>query len=78
MRAVCWAGRNKVEVRDVPDPAIMNRRDAIVRVSSAVLHGPMVEPHVNVWPDDLLARRGALHVVKAERHSIFFEQRIDP
>ncbi|MFB9196555.1 hypothetical protein ACFFWA_26575 [Actinomadura verrucosospora] len=34
MRANTWAGRNKVEVRDVPDPTILNRRDAIVRITS--------------------------------------------
>jgi len=29
MRANCRAGRNEVEVRDVPDPGILNRHDAI-------------------------------------------------
>jgi threonine dehydrogenase-like Zn-dependent dehydrogenase len=39
MRANTWAGRNKVEVRDVPDPTILNRRDAIVRVTSTAICG---------------------------------------
>jgi len=39
MRANCWAGRNQVEVRDVPDPGILNRRDAIVRISSTAICG---------------------------------------
>ena len=39
MRANCWMGVNKVEVRDVPDPAIRNRRDAIVRVTSTAICG---------------------------------------
>ena len=39
MRATCWAGRNKVEVRDVPDPSILNRRDAIVKVTSTAICG---------------------------------------
>ena len=39
MRANCWAGRNKVEVRDVPDPGILNRRDAIVRITSTAICG---------------------------------------
>ena len=30
MKATCWMGRNTVEVRDVPDPTILNDRDAIV------------------------------------------------
>ncbi|MEN3359255.1 MAG: hypothetical protein V7637_3237, partial [Mycobacteriales bacterium] len=39
MRANVWAGRNKVEVRDVPDPTILNSRDAIVRVTSTAICG---------------------------------------
>jgi threonine dehydrogenase-like Zn-dependent dehydrogenase len=39
MRANCWMGRNTVEVRDVPDPAILNRRDAIVKVTSTAICG---------------------------------------
>ena len=39
MRANCWAGRNQVEVRDVPDPGIINRRDAIVRITSTAICG---------------------------------------
>ena len=32
-------GRNDVAVRDVPDPVIMNARDAIVRVTSTAICG---------------------------------------
>jgi threonine dehydrogenase-like Zn-dependent dehydrogenase len=39
VRAVCWTGRNSVEVLDVPDPSIMNDTDAIVRVSSTAICG---------------------------------------
>jgi len=39
MRANTWAGRNKVEVRDVPDPKILNKRDAIVRITSTAICG---------------------------------------
>ena len=39
MRANCWMGVNKVEVQDVPDPTIRNRRDAIVRVTSTAICG---------------------------------------
>ncbi len=39
MRANCWMGRNSVEVRDVPDPTILNDRDAIVRVTSTAICG---------------------------------------
>jgi threonine dehydrogenase-like Zn-dependent dehydrogenase len=39
MRALCWEGRNKVQVENVPDPKILNDRDAIVRVSSSAICG---------------------------------------
>ena len=39
MQAVCWMGRGEVEVRDIPDPQILNSRDAIVRVSSTAICG---------------------------------------
>jgi NADPH:quinone reductase-like Zn-dependent oxidoreductase len=39
MRATCWTGTTSVEVQDVPDPKILNPRDAIVRVSSTAICG---------------------------------------
>jgi threonine dehydrogenase-like Zn-dependent dehydrogenase len=39
MKATCWMGRNHVEVVDVPDPTILNPRDAIVRISSTAICG---------------------------------------
>jgi threonine dehydrogenase-like Zn-dependent dehydrogenase len=39
MKAVCWQGRHKVGVERVPDPAILNPRDAIVRVTSTAICG---------------------------------------
>lgn len=39
MRATCWMGKGHVEVLDVPEPQILNRRDAIVRISSTAICG---------------------------------------
>jgi threonine dehydrogenase-like Zn-dependent dehydrogenase len=39
MRATCWMGRKSVAVREVPDPQILNQRDAIVRVTSTAICG---------------------------------------
>ncbi|MEA2376472.1 MAG: hypothetical protein QOD13_379 [Thermoleophilaceae bacterium] len=39
MRATCWEGKNKVRVENVPDPKILNSRDAIVRISSTAICG---------------------------------------
>ena len=39
MKATIWAGRNSVEVQSVPDPKILNDRDAIVRITSTAICG---------------------------------------
>ena len=39
MRATCWTGRNSVDVQEVPDPTILNDRDAIVRITSTAICG---------------------------------------
>jgi threonine dehydrogenase-like Zn-dependent dehydrogenase len=39
MRATCWAGRNSVKVENVPEPKLLNDRDAIVRVTSTAICG---------------------------------------
>jgi threonine dehydrogenase-like Zn-dependent dehydrogenase len=39
MKATCWMGRNTVRVEEVPDPKILNERDAIVRITSTAICG---------------------------------------
>ena len=39
MRANCWYGVHDVRVEQVPDPKILNPRDAIVRISSTAICG---------------------------------------
>jgi threonine dehydrogenase-like Zn-dependent dehydrogenase len=39
MRATCWMGPKKMQVMDVPDPKILNKRDAIVKVTSTAICG---------------------------------------
>ncbi len=39
MKATCWMGRNSVEVVEVPDPKILNDRDAIIRITSTAICG---------------------------------------
>src|SRR5918995_108919 len=39
MRANVWSGRNKVQVENVPDPKILNSRDAIVKITSTAICG---------------------------------------
>ena len=39
MQATTWQGKNKVEVQNVPDPRILDNRDAIVRITSSAICG---------------------------------------
>lgn len=39
MKAVCWHGANKVSVDTVPDPTLLNPRDAIVKITSTAICG---------------------------------------
>ena len=54
MKATCWMGPRKMEVREVPDPTILNHQDCIVKITSTAICGsdlhlyngflPMMEP----------------------------------
>jgi threonine dehydrogenase-like Zn-dependent dehydrogenase len=39
MRAVCWNGKTDMRVETVPDPEILNPRDAIVKITSTAICG---------------------------------------
>jgi threonine dehydrogenase-like Zn-dependent dehydrogenase len=39
MKAACWYGKKSVRVEEVPDPQILNGRDAIIRVTSTAICG---------------------------------------
>jgi threonine dehydrogenase-like Zn-dependent dehydrogenase len=39
MKANCWYGKNDVQVVDVPDPKIINRRDAVVKITTTAICG---------------------------------------
>ena len=39
MQAVCWEGKKNVEVLRVPDPSIINPRDAILKVTTTAICG---------------------------------------
>ena len=39
MRANCWYGKSDVRVEEVADPKILNRRDAVVKITSTAICG---------------------------------------
>ena len=42
MRANCWHGVNDLRVEEVPDPQILNPRDAIIRITSTAICGSVL------------------------------------
>ena len=68
MKATVWAGRNKVEVRDVPDPRILDPQDAIVRITSTAVCGSdlhLYDGYVpTVMPGDILGHEFMGEVVE--------------
>ena len=39
MKALCWFGKEDVRVEDVPDPKILNPRDAVIRITRTAICG---------------------------------------
>lgn len=39
MKALCWMGKKDVRVQNVPDPTILDQRDAIVKITSTAICG---------------------------------------
>lgn len=39
MKAVCWVGKKQLEVQEVPEPRVLNPRDAVVRITSTAICG---------------------------------------
>src|SRR5512142_255516 len=39
MKANCWLDKHSLSVEDVPDPVVMNPRDAVVRITSTAICG---------------------------------------
>jgi threonine dehydrogenase-like Zn-dependent dehydrogenase len=37
MKAVCWMGKEKMQVHDVLDPTILNPRDAIIKITTTCI-----------------------------------------
>lgn len=71
MKANCWYGRNDVRVEEVPDPQILNQRDAIVEISSTAICGSDLHLYDGYVPTmvkgDILGHEFMGHVVEVGR-----------
>lgn len=50
MKAVCWYGKHDMRVMDVPEPKILNSRDAIIRVTTTAICGSDLHPYNGYIP----------------------------
>ena len=51
MRALTWQGKHDVRVETVPDPQIVNPRDAIIRITSTAICGSDLHLYHGMMPD---------------------------
>jgi threonine dehydrogenase-like Zn-dependent dehydrogenase len=68
MKATCWKGPNTVQVEEVPDPKIINSRDAIVKITSTAICGSdlhLLQAYVPaMMPGDILGHEFMGEVVE--------------
>jgi threonine dehydrogenase-like Zn-dependent dehydrogenase len=68
MKATCWKGPNTVQVEEVPDPKIINTRDAIVKITSTAICGSdlhLLQAYVPaMMPGDILGHEFMGEVVE--------------
>lgn len=50
MKAVCWYGKHDVRVMDVPEPKILNDRDAIIKITTTAICGSDLHLYNGVMP----------------------------
>jgi threonine dehydrogenase-like Zn-dependent dehydrogenase len=50
MKANCWYGKQDVRVEEVADPKIINRRDAIIKITSSAICGSDLHLYNNLVP----------------------------
>ncbi len=77
MRALCWMGVNDLQVQTVPDPRIVNRHDAVLKVRLTVTCGSDLHPIGGYVPGmregDVLGHEYMGEVVEVGRETNRFE-----
>jgi threonine dehydrogenase-like Zn-dependent dehydrogenase len=82
MKANCWTGIRHTEVRDVPEPQILNRRDAILKVTSSAICGSDLHLYngfvPTMLPGDVLGHEfmGEVAEVGSEVHNLRIGDRV--
>ena len=80
MKAVCWMGTGKVETQNVPDPAILNPHDAIIKITRTAICGSDLHLYDGFIPTmeagDILGHE-FMGIVEEVGHSVTNLQRDD-
>jgi threonine dehydrogenase-like Zn-dependent dehydrogenase len=50
MKALCWHGKHKVQIDDVPEPSIINKQDAIIRITATAICGSDLHLYNDLMP----------------------------
>ncbi len=50
MKALCWYGKHDVRVENVPDPKILNKRDAVIKITSTAICGSDLHLYDGIMP----------------------------
>ena len=50
MKAVVWHGKHDVRVESVPDPTLINPRDAVIKISSTAICGADLHLYDGLMP----------------------------
>lgn len=50
MKALCWHGKKDVRIDNVPDPKIINKQDAIIRVTATAICGSDLHLYDDIMP----------------------------
>lgn len=71
MKAICWEGKQNIQLNEVPDPKIINDRDAIIRVTATAICGSDLHIYngliAEMAPGDILGHEFMGEVVEVGR-----------
>ena len=82
MRANCWYGKHDVRIEQVPDPTILNRRDAIIKITATAICGSDLHLYNGFMPTmkqgDVLGHEfmGEVVEVGSETHNVRVGDRV--
>jgi threonine dehydrogenase-like Zn-dependent dehydrogenase len=73
MKALCWHGKHNVKIQHVPDPELINKQDAIIRVTATAICGSDLHLYNDLMPSmeagDILGHEFMGEVVEVGKES---------